>query len=121
MKPCYKGFQDLMTFFYNDYGYNPKTNPTEEEKIARDELSWYHNHTCWLNPPGGYFSKKTKKLCRKYWKHKEKPQLKSGMDLCDMCPNSITYYKDCSDEQDNFLFAMGNSYAYHEQGLMEKW
>ena len=120
MKPCYKGFQDLMTFFYDDYGYNPKTNPTEEEKIARDELSWYHNHTSWLNPPGGYFSKKTKKLCSKDWKHKEKPQLESGMDLCDMCPNSITYYKDCSDERDNFLFAIGNSYAYHKQGLMEK-
>ncbi len=117
MEPIYKGFQDISQFYQN-YGFDEKTDERNQDWDAREALGLSHNHTCWLNPPGGMYNRKTKRLCKKYWKKRDKPQLEEFMDLCDMCPNSIIYYKDY--KRDNFLLAFGNSYAYHKQGLMEK-
>lgn len=113
MEPIYKGFQDINNFIEN-YGNNSNSNL--EEIAAEDALFHAHNHTCWLNPTGGYYNRRTKHLCKKFWKHKKKPALREFEDLCDRCPNCILYYKD----NDNFLLALGNSYAYEAQGLMEK-
>lgn len=114
MEPAYKGFRDLIDF-YGNYGYHPETYKPNEDNPARNALSCLHNHTCWLNPVGGFNSKRTKKLCKKFWKDRQKIELKGHIGLCDMCPNCITYYKN----EEDFLFALGNSYLYREQGKIE--
>lgn len=116
MKPCYRGFQDIMEF-YTKYGVDSRIKPSKEEIAARKELGMLHNHTCWLNPIGGFNSKRTKKLCKKFCKKHnipKEPYYKKNYD-CDMCPNCITYYKN----GDDFLFALGNSYLYEKQGKIK--
>ena len=117
MEPIYKGFQDIVEF-YSKYGIDSHTNPSEEEMKAREALALSHNHGCWLNPCGTLASRRTKRLCKKFCKKNGIPKETYNNKYydCDMCPNCITYYKD----GDNFLFALGNSYLYHKQGLMEK-
>ena len=113
MEPVYKGFQDLVDFYAN-YGYNPITYTPNENMPARKALGWRHNHTCWLNPIDDFSSKRTRRLCKKFWKNYKSPQSETYMG-CDVCPNFITYYKN----EDDFLFALGNSFLYKEQGKIK--
>lgn len=115
MEPLYKGFQDVINFYIN-YGYNQ--NSSEEEFAAREALGIVHNHSCWLNPNQSLFSRRTRRLCKKFCKKNNIPKerfYKKDYD-CDECPNLLTYYK----EGNNFLFALGNNYLYEKQGLIKK-
>lgn len=111
MEPIYKGFKAVRDFYVH-YGYNESKEVDPETYPAREALSFSHDHGCWLNPTGSFYSRRTKKLCKKFWKKRVKPELEGFEELCDMCPNCITYYKD----KDNFLFALGNDYLYGKEG-----
>ena len=113
MEPIYRGFK-IIHDTYVKMG-NPDDTP--ENSAAREALSWSHNHTCWLNPTMNIFSRRTRKMCKRFCKKNGIPKEENQGEHynCDVCPNLITYYKKGND----FLFALGNAYLYEKEGKME--
>lgn len=86
------------------------------DKEVADDLFKVHNHTCWLNPTGTFLTRRTKRLCKRFCKKNGIPKDLFGDYDCDYCPNLITYYRDGN----NFLYAIGNTFLYEDQGKMYK-
>ena len=113
MEPIYRGFKII----HDTYVKMGNPNDTPENAAAREALSWNHNHTCWLNPTMNIFSRRTRKMCKRFCKKNGIPKEENWGDHynCDVCPNLITYYKEGND----FLFALGNAYLYEKEGKIE--
>ena len=113
MEPIYRGFKHIIDTYVK---YGGPTDENKEHQEAREALAWNHEHTCWLNPTMSTYSRRTRKLCKRFCKKNGIPK-EEGLNYydCDVCPNLITYYKQGND----FLFALGNDYLYKKEGKME--
>ena len=70
-----------------------------------------------LNPSETLYSRRTRKMCKKFCKKNgvpKNPDYPKEYD-CDNCPNMIIRYKYNND----FIAAFGNSYLYKKEGKME--